>query len=84
MRDVKQKCFSILKYELRIFSPKISSVPVNVYFTNKTFFYSQGNNYFKQGNFDEAIKCYTRGMHSDPYNPVLPTNRASAFYRMKK
>ncbi|NXY00981.1 RPAP3 protein, partial [Pteruthius melanotis] len=31
-----------------------------------------------------AIKCYTRGMHSDPYNPVLPTNRASAFYRMKK
>ncbi|XP_009897562.2 RNA polymerase II-associated protein 3 [Dryobates pubescens] len=44
----------------------------------------KGNNYFKQGNFDEAIQCYTRGMHSDPYNPVLPTNRASAFYRMKK
>ncbi|XP_037243590.1 RNA polymerase II-associated protein 3 [Falco biarmicus] len=44
----------------------------------------KGNNYFKQGNFDEAIKCYTRGMHSDPYNPVLPTNRASAFCRMKK
>ncbi|XP_014819490.1 PREDICTED: RNA polymerase II-associated protein 3 [Calidris pugnax] len=44
----------------------------------------KGNNYFKQGKFDEAINCYTRGMHSDPYNPVLPTNRASAFYRMKK
>ncbi|NXC50173.1 RPAP3 protein, partial [Penelope pileata] len=44
----------------------------------------KGNNYFKQGNFDEAIKCYTRGMHYDPYNPILPTNRASAFYRMKK
>ncbi|XP_051464443.1 RNA polymerase II-associated protein 3 [Apus apus] len=44
----------------------------------------KGNKFFKQGNFDEAIKCYTRGMHSDPYNPVLPTNRASAFYRMKK
>ncbi|NXP28684.1 RPAP3 protein, partial [Scytalopus superciliaris] len=44
----------------------------------------KGNNYFKQGKFDEAIECYTRGMHSDPYNPVLPTNRASAFYRMKK
>ncbi|NXG16488.1 RPAP3 protein, partial [Grallaria varia] len=44
----------------------------------------KGNNYFKQGNFDAAIECYTRGMHSDPYNPVLPTNRASAFYRMKK
>ncbi|NXY87337.1 RPAP3 protein, partial [Alcedo cyanopectus] len=44
----------------------------------------KGNNYFKEGNFDAAIQCYTRGMHSDPYNPVLPTNRASAFYRMKK
>ncbi|NWU97994.1 RPAP3 protein, partial [Upupa epops] len=44
----------------------------------------KGNKYFKQGNYDEAIKCYTRGMHYDPYNPVLPTNRASAFYRMKK
>ncbi|OXB61734.1 hypothetical protein ASZ78_016920 [Callipepla squamata] len=43
-----------------------------------------GNKYFKQGNFDEAINCYTRGMHFDPFNPVLPTNRASAFYRMKK
>ncbi|XP_057281507.1 RNA polymerase II-associated protein 3 isoform X1 [Pezoporus wallicus] len=44
----------------------------------------KGNIYFKQGKFDDAIKCYTRGMHFDPYNPVLPTNRASAFYRMKK
>uniref|UniRef100_G3UU89 RNA polymerase II-associated protein 3 n=1 Tax=Meleagris gallopavo TaxID=9103 RepID=G3UU89_MELGA len=31
----------------------------------------KGNKYFKQGNFDEAIKCYTRGMHSDPFNPIL-------------
>lgn len=63
----------------------ISSVSANLqYLAENAFLYSQGNNYFKQGNFDEAIKCYTRGMHSDPYNPVLPTNRASAFYRMKK
>uniref|UniRef100_A0A8D0L6A9 RNA polymerase II-associated protein 3 n=1 Tax=Sphenodon punctatus TaxID=8508 RepID=A0A8D0L6A9_SPHPU len=44
----------------------------------------KGNNYFKQGNYNEAIECYTKGMNADPYNPVLPTNRASAFYRMKK
>uniref|UniRef100_A0A7M4EL34 RNA polymerase II-associated protein 3 n=1 Tax=Crocodylus porosus TaxID=8502 RepID=A0A7M4EL34_CROPO len=44
----------------------------------------KGNKYFKQGNYDEAIECYTRGMHADPYNPVLPTNRASSFFRMKK
>nr|XP_025042112.1 RNA polymerase II-associated protein 3 isoform X2 [Pelodiscus sinensis] len=44
----------------------------------------KGNVYFKQGKYDEAIKCYTKGMNADPYNPVLPTNRASAFFRMKK
>ncbi|XP_060100944.1 RNA polymerase II-associated protein 3 isoform X1 [Heteronotia binoei] len=44
----------------------------------------KGNNYFKQGNYDAAIECYTKGMNADPYNPVLPTNRASAFFRMKK
>ncbi|XP_066489639.1 RNA polymerase II-associated protein 3 [Tiliqua scincoides] len=44
----------------------------------------KGNNYFKQGNYDAAIDCYTKGMNADPYNPVLPTNRASAFFRLKK
>ncbi|XP_074081788.1 RNA polymerase II-associated protein 3 [Macrotis lagotis] len=44
----------------------------------------KGNKYFKQGKYDEAIDCYTKGMAADPYNPVLPTNRASAFFRMKK
>ncbi|XP_015269501.1 PREDICTED: RNA polymerase II-associated protein 3 [Gekko japonicus] len=44
----------------------------------------KGNNYFKQGNYDAAIESYTKGMNADPYNPVLPTNRASAFFRMKK
>ncbi|KAE8615743.1 hypothetical protein XENTR_v10008601 [Xenopus tropicalis] len=44
----------------------------------------KGNNYFKSGQYDEAIECYTRGMDADPYNAVLPTNRASAFFRLKK
>ncbi|XP_036991363.2 RNA polymerase II-associated protein 3 [Artibeus jamaicensis] len=44
----------------------------------------KGNKYFKQGKYDEAIECYTKGMDADPYNPVLPTNRASAHFRMKK
>ncbi|XP_066447806.1 RNA polymerase II-associated protein 3 [Eleutherodactylus coqui] len=44
----------------------------------------KGNNYFKAGNYDEAVQCYTRGMNADPYNAVLPTNRASAFFRLKK
>ncbi|KAM4677899.1 RNA polymerase II-associated protein 3 isoform 1-T3 [Discoglossus pictus] len=44
----------------------------------------KGNNYFKMGKYDEAVACYTRGMNADPYNAVLPTNRASAFFRLKK
>uniref|UniRef100_A0A2K6B9W3 RNA polymerase II-associated protein 3 n=1 Tax=Macaca nemestrina TaxID=9545 RepID=A0A2K6B9W3_MACNE len=44
----------------------------------------KGNKYFKQGKYDEAIDCYSKGMGADPYNPVLPTNRASAYFRLKK
>ncbi|XP_069831950.1 RNA polymerase II-associated protein 3 isoform X2 [Dendropsophus ebraccatus] len=44
----------------------------------------KGNNHFKAGKFDEAVQCYTKGMNADPYNVVLPTNRASAFFRLKK
>ncbi|XP_043964407.1 RNA polymerase II-associated protein 3 [Gambusia affinis] len=43
-----------------------------------------GNKLFKEGKYDEAIECYTRGMAADPYNPVLPTNRATSFFRLKK
>ncbi|CAN9508311.1 unnamed protein product [Ophioblennius macclurei] len=44
----------------------------------------KGNALFKEGKYDDAIECYTRGMGADPYNPVLPTNRATSFYRLKK
>ncbi|XP_029969659.1 RNA polymerase II-associated protein 3 [Salarias fasciatus] len=44
----------------------------------------KGNALFKEGKYDDAIECYTRGMAADPYNPVLPTNRAAAFYRLRK
>ncbi|CAJ1054464.1 RNA polymerase II-associated protein 3 [Xyrichtys novacula] len=44
----------------------------------------KGNAFFKEGKYDDAIECYTRGMEADPYNPVLPTNRATSFFRLKK
>ncbi|KAM9704938.1 LOW QUALITY PROTEIN: RNA polymerase II-associated protein 3 [Menidia menidia] len=44
----------------------------------------KGNRLFKEGKYDQAIECYSRGMGADPYNPVLPTNRAAAFCRLRK
>ncbi|XP_059833491.1 RNA polymerase II-associated protein 3 isoform X2 [Hypanus sabinus] len=44
----------------------------------------KGNNFFKEGKYDEAMECYTRAMTMDPYNPVFPTNRAATFLKMKK
>ncbi|XP_073336758.1 RNA polymerase II-associated protein 3 isoform X2 [Pagrus major] len=44
----------------------------------------KGNALFKEGKYNDAIECYTRGMGADPYNPVLPTNRATSFFRLKK
>lgn len=44
----------------------------------------KGNQLFKQGKYDEALECYTRGMDADPYNPILPTNRAACFLKLKK
>ncbi|XP_059181867.1 RNA polymerase II-associated protein 3 [Centropristis striata] len=44
----------------------------------------KGNAFFKDGNYEDAIECYTRGMGADPYNPVLPTNRATSFFKLKK
>ncbi|KAF7694224.1 RNA polymerase II-associated protein 3 [Silurus meridionalis] len=44
----------------------------------------KGNSFFKDGKYDDAIECYTRGMSADPYSPVLPVNRATCFFRLKK
>ncbi|XP_049616496.1 RNA polymerase II-associated protein 3 [Syngnathus scovelli] len=44
----------------------------------------KGNAFFKEGKYDDAVECYSKGMAADPYNPVLPTNRATAFFRLKK
>ncbi|KAJ1163493.1 hypothetical protein NDU88_003951 [Pleurodeles waltl] len=45
---------------------------------------NKGNVFFKEEKYDDAIESYTRGMNADPYNPVLPTNRAAVFCKLKK
>lgn len=44
----------------------------------------KGNDFFKKGNYDSAINCYTIGMELDPNNPLLPANRAMAFIKKEQ
>ncbi|XP_076369567.1 RNA polymerase II-associated protein spaghetti isoform X2 [Tachypleus tridentatus] len=44
----------------------------------------KGNEYFKEGKYDEAIACYTVGIQSDPCNAVLLANRAMAFLKKRQ
>lgn len=44
-------------------------------------FKDRGNEYFKKGNFDEAINSYTIAIQADVSNPVLYGNRAIALLK---
>ncbi|XP_062589376.1 RNA polymerase II-associated protein 3-like [Saccostrea cucullata] len=43
-----------------------------------------GNDYFKRGDYTNAIESYTKGMELDPTNPILPANRAMALLKEQK
>lgn len=44
----------------------------------------QGNAYFKEGKYEAAVECYSRGMEADNVNVLLPANRAMAFLKLEK
>ena len=44
----------------------------------------QGNQLFKEGKYEEAIECYTRGIQLDSSNALLPANRAMALLKQCK
>lgn len=41
-----------------------------------TEFKNQGNDFFKQKDFDKAIEYYTKAIEADPTNAILYSNRA--------
>ncbi|XP_062439915.1 RNA polymerase II-associated protein 3 isoform X2 [Rhea pennata] len=43
-----------------------------------------GNAYFKEGKYEAAIECYTRGIAADGTNALLPANRAMAYLKIQK
>ncbi|OXB71821.1 UNVERIFIED_CONTAM: hypothetical protein H355_001710, partial [Colinus virginianus] len=42
-----------------------------------------GNGYFKEGKYEAAIECYTRGIAADGTNALLPANRAMAYLKIQ-
>uniref|UniRef100_A0A3Q4HXZ1 RNA polymerase II-associated protein 3 n=1 Tax=Neolamprologus brichardi TaxID=32507 RepID=A0A3Q4HXZ1_NEOBR len=44
----------------------------------------RGNAYFKEGKYEAAVECYTRGMEADHMNVLLPANRAMAYLKLEK
>ena len=45
---------------------------------------SQGNLFYKEGKYEAAIAAYTKSMEFDPFNAILPANRAMAQLNMKR
>lgn len=43
---------------------------------------NEGNNFFKQKNWSEAIKCYTKSVEADPTYHVSFSNRSQAYYML--
>lgn len=44
----------------------------------------QGNAYFKEGKYEAAVECYSKGMEADCMNVLLHANRAMAFLKLHK
>uniref|UniRef100_A0A673G520 RNA polymerase II associated protein 3 n=1 Tax=Sinocyclocheilus rhinocerous TaxID=307959 RepID=A0A673G520_9TELE len=44
----------------------------------------KGNAYFKEGEYEAAVECYSRGMQADGTNALLPANRAMAYLRLHR
>ena len=44
----------------------------------------QGNAQYKQGKYEAAVTCYTRGLESDPTNILLAANRGMAYLALKR
>lgn len=44
----------------------------------------KGNKYFSNGNFNEALKCYTRSLALNPKSSITYSNRAMAYLKLKQ
>ena len=39
---------------------------------------------YKQGKYEEAVECYSRGILLDPLSAALPANRALALLKLER
>jgi tetratricopeptide (TPR) repeat protein len=43
----------------------------------------KGNNFLKNKNYEEALKCYTEAVNADPSNYIYYSNRSACYYNMQ-
>jgi len=43
----------------------------------------EGNNFYKQKKFEDALKCYTKAAELDPYDMTFLSNRAAVYFEQK-
>ena len=44
----------------------------------------KGNALYKEGKYESAVECYSRGIVLDPLSAVLPANRAMALMKLER
>ena len=40
--------------------------------------------FYKEGKYESAVECYSRGILLDPLSAVLPANRAMALMKLER
>lgn len=55
-----------------------------IWTTDNIIEYSQGNDFFKKGQFAAAVEHYSASITMDPTNAVLPINRAMALLKLER
>jgi len=44
----------------------------------------KGNEYFRSGDYEEAVNCYSQAIQKNSQNPLLWTNRANARLKLQQ
>jgi hypothetical protein len=62
----------------------MSMISIFLYFVVWHIHAMQGNVLYKEGEFEAAVECYSKGMMLDPLSAALPANRALTLLKLER